>query len=71
MFLAHEVSECRLLFSLEIANQVVWIVLPYSGLFSWVEIFVGGNFREKLDKAPRIKFRGFKFRGPMGGNINL
>ena len=26
---------------------------------------MGGNFREKLDKAPRIKFRGFKFRGMM------
>ena len=27
--------------------------------------FVGGNFREKLEEAPRIKFRGFKFRGAM------
>ena len=25
--------------------------------------FVGGNFRKKLDKAPRIKLRDFKFRG--------
>ena len=24
---------------------------------------MGGNFREKLEEAPRIKFRGFKFRG--------
>ena len=24
-----------------------------------------GNFREKLEEAPRIKFRGFKFRGAM------
>ena len=26
---------------------------------------MGGNFREKLEEAPRIKFRGFKFRGAM------
>ena len=26
-------------------------------------IFVGENFREKLEEAPRIKFHGFKFRG--------
>ena len=25
--------------------------------------FVGANFRKKSDKAPRINFRGFKFRG--------
>ena len=24
---------------------------------------MGGNFREKLEEALRIKFRGFKFRG--------
>ena len=40
-------------------------VIPCSGLFSWVK-----NFREKLDKVPRIKFRGFKFRGT-GGNVNF
>ena len=34
-------------------------------------IFVGGNFREKLDKVPRNKFRGFKFRATMGGNMNF
>ena len=39
-------------------------------------IFMGGNFREKLDKAPRTKFCGFKFRGlkfhgMMGGNMNF
>ena len=28
----------------------------------WV-IFVGGNFREKLEETPRIKFLGFKFCG--------
>ena len=32
--------------------------VPYSGLFSWVEIL-----REKLEEVPRIKFCGFKFRG--------
>ena len=32
---------------------------------------MGGNFREKLDKGPRVKFRGFKFRGTMGGNMNF
>ena len=32
---------------------------------------MGGNFRVKLDKAPTIRFRGFKFRGTMGGNMNL
>ena len=26
-------------------------------------IFIGGNFREKLEEALRIKFCGFKFRG--------
>ena len=31
---------------------------------------MGGNFREKLDKALRIKFRGLKFRGTMSGNMN-
>ena len=31
---------------------------------------MGGNFREKLDKALRIKFRGFKFHGTMNGNMN-
>ena len=25
--------------------------------------FVSGNFREKLEEAARIKFRGFNFRG--------
>ena len=32
---------------------------------------MGGNFREKLNKALRIKFRGFKFRSTMGGNMNF
>ena len=32
---------------------------------------MGGNFHKKLDKALRIKFRGFKFRGTMGGNMNF
>ena len=31
---------------------------------------MGGNFREKLHKVPRIKFRGYKFRGT-GGNVNF
>ena len=26
-------------------------------------VFLGGNFREKLEEAPRIKFRGFNFCG--------
>ena len=26
---------------------------------------MGGNFREKLEKAIRIKFRGFKFRSTL------
>ena len=29
----------------------------------WRIIFVGANFRKKSDKAPRINFCGFKFRG--------
>ena len=37
----------------------------------WRVIFVGENFLENLNKAPRIKFRGFKFRGTMGGNMNF
>ena len=46
--------------------------IPYSGLFSWVKIF-----REKLEEAPRIKFRGFNFRGaisirlPCTRNVNF
>ena len=36
-------------------NVTVGNHIPYSGLFLW-----GGNFREKLNKAPRIKFRAFK-----------
>ena len=32
---------------------------------------MGENFREKLNKAPRIKFHGFKFHGTMGGNMNF
>ena len=32
---------------------------------------MGGNFREKLDMAPRIKFRGFKFHGTTGGNMTF
>ena len=35
--------------------------LPYSGLFLWVKIFVKSWELE----APRIKFRGFKFRCAM------
>ena len=31
---------------------------------------MGGNFREKLHKVPRIKFCGFKFRCT-GGNVNF
>ena len=38
---------------------------------------MGGNFREKLDEVPRIKFRGFNFRGatsiwlPLARNVNF
>ena len=32
---------------------------------------MGGNFHEKLNKVPRIKFCGFKFRGTTGGNMNF
>ena len=38
---------------------------------------MGGNFREKLEEGPRIKFRGFNFRGvifdrsPYAGNVNF
>ena len=39
-----------------------------ASVLSLLVIFVGGNFREK---APGIKFRGFKFRGMMVGNMNF
>ena len=34
---------------------------------------MGGNFHEKLEETPRIKFRGFNFRGTIlgRGNVNL
>ena len=36
---------------------------------------MGGNFREKLEEAPRIKFHGLNFRGaifdPYAGNVNF
>ena len=31
-------------------------VIPYSGLFLWVEIFVGGNFCETLDRSSELIF---------------
>ena len=30
---------------------------------------MGGNFREKLEEASRIKFRGFKFCGVIGSQM--
>ena len=33
--------------------------------------FVGGNFHEKLEEAPRIKFRGFNFRGAIFDNMTV
>ena len=34
---------------------------------------MGGNFREKLEETPRIKFRGFNFHGVIfdRGNVNF
>ena len=39
-------------------------VTVYSRFF-----FMGGNFREKLEEASRIKFRGFKFCGVIGSQM--
>ena len=33
----------------------------HTGLTSMQVVFMGGNFCDKLDKAPRIKFCGFNF----------
>ena len=47
----------RNLFCIRLDTQLCWSITVYR------IIFVGGNFREKLEEASRIKFCGFKFRG--------
>ena len=66
-------TQCMILYIFESPVQKENCHIVYCDFITTVQrvIFVGGNFREKLDKAPRIKFCGFKFRGTMGGNMNF